>query len=497
MQAVGKFQAVARADGELAAAAVATIEAWASTKFEQDETGYSVVKRSGVEALFDKSEDEFDRNRLTTFEVLEPIPGGQLQTTARVLTSAEQVRLNCTLSIGAEGGLAPPQIELHAPRFIREIIGTEGRWQFSPNVENLISRFINIGRDDVDQFLSLLQSRLRRLPLIVVSEFDGRTIAGDMHTRAAADLCGLGHTCRLSEEASWEITRRLGREWSTYNGAVRLFWPFRANSENPWNHPLWTYDWLTRRGESEQEIRDWLRRQLRDRLLDASTFLADDPAFGVFARGLERTRRDQAHRTAAPVPDHAAEEIRALRVELDAKDEEIETLRNNVEALTIALRSQHAPSADQAQVEQAPPTTVADALAAARRAYSGRVAFGENLDEQIAELNPGAGPPEKVLRYLSSLADLSSALEAGSLGRSVPTWLQEAGVDASGESETTKKNRDSQRARTFRFGSEEIYCEYHAKPSDGVSPDKCVRIYFAVADTAPRVRVGYIGRHFD
>lgn len=282
-----------------------------------------------------------------------------------------------------------------------------------------------------------------------------------------------------------------------YNGAVRLFWPFRANSENPRNHPLWTFDALTRHGDSEHEIRDWLRGQLRERLLDASTFLADSPAFSAFARELDQTKREQARRQNTSVPEASIDEVQALKRELEAKDGEIETLRNNVEALTIALRSHPAASADHAQPEEPPPATVADALSTARRMYAGRIAFGENLDEQIEGLNSGAGPPEKVLRYLGSLANLSAALEAGPIGRSVPIWLRDVGVETSVESETIKRSRDARRNRTFRFGDGEFHCEYHSKPNDGVSPDQCVRIYFAVNESAPFVRIGYIGRHFD
>ena len=76
-------------------------------------------------------------------------------------------------------------------------------------------------------------------------------------------------------------------------------------------------------------------------------------------------------------------------------------------------------------------------------------------------------------------------------------WLRDNGVDCSGESETIKNKKEARRRRTFRIGGEALYCEYHAKPSDGVSPDACARIYFAVSTHAPRIRVGYIGRHPD
>ncbi len=496
MQVVAKFQAVAPSNSDLVDRIIAQLDQWKSRKFLQHEDGSAVVRHSGVAALEDRVEAELNGAKLNSYEVLEPIVGGHLQTHVQFLVEPDTIHFNCTLSISADGGLAPPEIDLHAPRFVREIYKLDPSWRFSSNSEYIVPRYITVGVGDVETFLNLLHSRQRRLPLVAISEFEGRTIAGDLHERAASDLSGLGHTCRLSRDASWAITNQLGKEWSVYNGAVRLFWPFRANGEHPQNHRLWTFDALTRRGENEIEIRDWLRRQLRERLMEASGFLSDDPAFRIFEKNLERSKWDEARSRGVHKEPALQQEIESLRAALDARDTEIETLRSNVEALTIALRSQTSP-ADQGSVEAVPPATVEDAIAHGRLLYAGRLAFGDEIDNQAAELNPGAGPPEKVLRYLATLADLSGALEMGPIGKSAPIWLRDANVDASGESETVKKSRAARLQRTFRFGGEGLYCEFHAKPSDGVSPDQCVRIYFTLSDQAPRVRVGYIGRHFD
>jgi hypothetical protein len=496
MQVVGKIQAVAATRDGLADEIGKTIEQWAGRKFDEDESGNSIVRRSGVAAIFDKRVEAFDTSKLIRFDVLEPIPGGQLQTQVRVLNSPEFTQINCTLSMGGDGSLAPLQIDLYAPQFIRKIIGLGANWEFSKDTDRLVPQFINVGESDIEVFLRLLRSPHRRLPLVVVSEFEGRTIAGDLHLKAASDLCGLGHTCRISREASWAMTTQLDREWSVYNGAVRLFWPFLANREIPRNHPLWTYDWLTRRGDTEPEIRDWLRRQLRERLFEASTFLADNPAFATFERGLDRARRDEARKIHGSPDDALKAQVQALQTELREREKEIETLQSNFDALTIALRSQ-APAFEAAEDDDLPAESVAEAVEVARRKFAGRLAFADDIADQLKSLNTGAGPPEKIFRYLRTLADLSSSLETGPIGNSIPNWLREAGVEASGESETVKKSRDAKRQRTFRIGGDDIYCEFHAKPTDGVPPDLCVRIYFALSDDAPRVRVGYVGRHFD
>ena len=98
---------------------------------------------------------------------------------------------------------------------------------------------------------------------------------------------------------------------------------------------------------------------------------------------------------------------------------------------------------------------------------------------------------------LRTLGDLAQALSKGPLGRSVPIWVRDENVECSGESETVKRSGAAKRRRTFTIDGERLYGEFHAKPSDGLSPDFYVRIYFAVTEQAPRIRVGYVGRHFD
>lgn len=492
MQVVGKIQAVAPGRADAFPFVMSALQNWADGKFAPAEDGGSIIQRSGAAAMTDRRHEAVDDQTWSSFEVLEPVNGGELLTAARVLATPAGLHFSCTLSLGVHGGLAPPNVDLFTPRFVREVVGLNVDWHSSLDGEHLLSTFARIGSADVDTFLDLLQSSQRRLPLILVSELDGRTLAGDLHTRLASDVCGLAHVCRIDQAAAWAVTQRLDKEWSCYNGAVRLFWPFRGNRERPRNHPLWTRDRLTVRSEDEAEARDRLRRELRTRLLDASSFVPDDPAFRRFA-----TLRDRA---AVPAVDTLPGEgltrrIQELEAELEARDAEIATLHDNLAALNLALRSQS--MAEDPAADEAPPTTVKEALEIARRKWEGVLLFGESVDDQAAGLSAEAGPPEKVLRYFEALADLATTRSQGALGGTVPAWLREQGVTASIESETIRNNRDAMRRRTFTVAGEEIAFELHAKPNDGVPPDQCVRIYFDVRDEPPHVRIGYVGRHFE
>jgi hypothetical protein len=499
MRLVAKFQFTTPSENDaVAQLANDILDKWSGSKFDKKDDGSVVIRQSGSPAVFERSSDEIDGKRRDTFTILEPVDGGDLQTDIDVLVDVRRTAFRCRISLASDSGIIPTGVSLRPPRFVREIVGLGMPWTIGVDGERVFAQHFAVDVEEVPQLEELMFAPQRRLPIVMVSELDGETLAGDVQERIGQDLCGLAHTVRLSHEAAWELTRSRGREWSCYNGAIRLFWPLRSNSHDYRAHPLWTHDNLMRMGTTVQ-ARDRLRGIIGGRILEASTFVADDIAFHDFEVAKLRRAADQVRAVAMgdgdmkALADAYAEENDALRARVDAQDKEIATLQGNIEALTIALRS--ASSADEAEPNEAPPQTIREAVAAARNKLRGRVVIASETDADIEELNPSAGPPDKILRYLLTLGDLADALSAGPLGQSVPIWLRERNVECSVDSETFKVSEKGKRFRTRVIEGETVECEFHAKPSEGVSPDLCARIYFATATNAPFVKVGYIGRH--
>lgn len=473
---------------------------WRHSKFETTPDERLIIRHSGGEAQADQRCEHAGDDQLESWCFLEAIAGGNLQTDIDLLTSPTRTTFRCVLRLGSDAGVSPPNVSLRAPRFVRDIISLPGEWTLGRDGERLFARNFAIEAEDLPMLEELMVSPIRRLPIVIVSEHGGETLAGDLHERLGQDLCGLAHVVRLSTDASWALTQSRGKEWSCYNGAVRLLWPFQANGDNPRAHPLWTFDQLQYRFDRAVDAREHLREQLARRILEASTFVSDDPAFDAFSVARQRAAADQARVEASEDGGdlrHLAEMVQAdnaqLRSEADARREELDALRRQVEQLTLALRSSQASVAS--LDESAPPTTVREAVDTARRELDGRVAIASETDKDIDDLNQTAGPPDKVLRHLRTLGDLADSLARGSIGRSVPTWLKERGVDCSGDSETSKASKEGKRFRTRQVNGESVECDFHTKPADATSPDMCARIYFAVATTAPYVKVGYVGRH--
>lgn len=499
MRLVAKFQFTTKSEGDSVAQAVNNVlDTWSGRKFDKKGDGSVVIRHSGASAVFERFADEIEGQRRSTFTILEPIEGGDLQTDIDVLVDTQRTAFRCRISVATDGGIIPTDFPLRSPRFVREIVGLGMPWTIGVAGEHVFAQSFPIDVEDVPKLEELMFASQRRLPIIIVSELDGETLAGDIQERLSQDLCGLAHTVRLSHEASWELTCNRGKEWSCYNGAVRLLWPIRSNNHDHRAHPLWTPDNLLR-SDTPVQARDRLRGIIGGRILEASTFVADDPVFHDFEVAKLRRAADQVRAAAEgdgdmqALADAYATENDALRARVDAQDEEIAILQGNIEALNIALRS--APSSGEAEADEAPPQTVVEAVALARAKLRGRVLIASETDADVADLNPSAGPPDKILRYLLALGDLADAISEGPLGLSVPIWLRDYNVECSGDSETAKTSEKGKRFRNRIVEGESVVCEFHAKPVDHVSPDLCTRIYFAVGTEAPFVKVGYIGRH--
>lgn len=502
MRVVAKFQLTTPVGGhDIGAHVAATLEKWSSRKFAKNDQGELVIRHSGASAAFETTSATVDADKVERWTMLEPIEGGNLQTEVHIYSGEHRTAFRCVLSAGSDGGLAPARLPLRAPRFVRDIVALPHLWTVGQGSERVFAQSFQVDADDIDVLEALLSSPERRLPVIVVSELSGETLAGDLHERLTNDLCGLAHTVRLTSQAAWELTNRLGKEWSCYNGAVRLFWPFRSNAFDFRNHPLWTLDQIMSRAESEIAGRDYIRGVISGRVIEASTYVADDAAFHDFEVKRVRRAADSVRTVAADDGDmqaiaasYAAEND-LLRIRVDEQQKEIRDLRDNVEALLVSVYSSESVSAEAAN--ETPPQTVAEAVTAARRELAGRVAIAVETDADVEDLNPSAGPPDKILRYLRTLGDLADAFEAGPLGKSVPIWLRDHGVECSGDSETMKSSKEGKRFRNRTVNGEPVECEYHAKPVENVHPDMCARIYFAVSTEKPHIKVGYIGRHSD
>lgn len=103
--------------------------------------------------------------------------------------------------------------------------------------ESLTETVTDVGMSDAAWLDDLIHKPGRRLPIVVTSTYDGRTGEAELR-QLAVRLSGSAHLVAVNPEASWELTRILGKRMSTFNGATRIYMPNVTEDDDPHRHPL-------------------------------------------------------------------------------------------------------------------------------------------------------------------------------------------------------------------------------------------------------------------
>lgn len=505
MRSVAKFKLVhLHATAGLFDQVETSLRAWFDAKVEQDDAGAYRMRRGGRSVKATISRDDIEDSQILKVFVTEDIPGGELTTQAMLLGIATEVRFVADLGVVATG-VSRPTVALRAPRFIQDVLALGTTWQIDDARDRVFSHSFAVAGHNFEQFKELILSDERALPVVAITKIDGHTEFPTLASDLAKRVSGLAHVCVLDEDASWSLTETLGVQWSCYNGAVRIYWPGGVGRDVPFRHTLWRADRVLAKHGSVDAAQEWLNDTITRRIIEASSYTSNDQTFERLEERRANSRIEAATKRAADDADYQqlanvyAEENDTLKGRLKTLQAQLE----NAEAELSGFRARYysgTSGTDAAEAEteetEAPPSNVKEAVDRAKELFGNNLAFADNIGDSVATLSTTAGPPGKIWDYLSALNELSIALNAGNgnIGKTIPIWLRERGIECSGESETVKNSRGG--VRTFRIGGNSVPCELHLKPSDGTSPDKCVRIYFAPSQVKPHIGVGYVGRHF-
>ena len=403
--------------------------------------------------------------------------------------------------VGTGSGLVTPiSAPIRLSRYWKNIIDLDYSWRIAPGADRIFGKDFAVSPGNIEEFLDLLEAPQRRLPIVCISEFRESILPVDAPSRLADILKGLAHVCTLDEDASWTLTSSLGKEWSCFNGAARIYWPFTSPHQSPYLHPLFTQEFLFRRSGRLQPYQV-LENTLAKRIFDASCYLSEAPNFRDFDRTRLTEQLEYARSHAQDTNDYTAlEELYAkendrLESENRGLREDNNALRWENDQLGLVIRSSGGAFDENSGETGFVPQTLEEALHRAQQEFSEVLLFGDDVGDQIRAARDNAGPPDKVYRFFEELANLSRTYRDrnGNLGKTVVEWLQERGVACSGESETKRASG--------------LYCwpvqgvqrefELHLKPNEATSPDRCIRIYFDTQLPAPCVVVGFAGSKAD
>jgi hypothetical protein len=477
------------------------IDDWLSGKGEQMNEGKGIVFRDGRIAALSRSMTTSSQGDVTAIALTEPTPGGTFRTSINLAETDDTVAVAVHLEAGAPT-LAPLSVDVHCPQFIRTLLASQTPWTYK-DTQLSPAPIDYLGQSGGDSFLSLVWSTTRALPIVAISDEYGAVLHPGIVEDMARDLAGLACVARLDPAASWRITKRKGKAWSCYGGAIRIYWPNLDRHPHPLRHSLWTPRRLLYGVADTETAAGRIRSQLRRRVLGQSAFGIQEPT--EFERIRRAARQDELASLRARAEEHqdyktVAEEqfakLAGQADELDRQADEIRELKDKVASLELALQwRDHAPDIVEPE-EEPPPATVEEAVLTAMDRYEDQLVFGAAVNDGIRSLATDAGPPDKIMDYLEALAELTKIRRAGSIGNTAMGWLDERGVIGSVESETVRNSSQARAGRTWDDGcGAQRFFECHLKPSEATSPDRCVRVYFDYDAASRKTIIGWVGRH--
>ncbi len=427
----------------------------------------------------------------------------QFSTKLELANAGAEAVCTCSLSSGSTGNaIAPRSFTARCPGVLRDILKQHPGWCVGTNAVPTAPLPAFVGTKSALPLVSQILSATRTLPIIVVSRYEGFLLHPSLVEILAADVCGLGIVADIDDEAAWEMTRQIGKEWSCFNGAIRIYWPNLDRNQSPRSHPLWTSERLTYKAGDTEDAARRIRNVIRKRLFSVSTFAREQPALldrledeSVREAFQEKLRLATSAEDYQKLAEEFDQENVSLRHQLRQERENIKQLRQDLYNLQLA-RAYADADEEVKPDEETPLETVGDAVDKARRLYAMQLTFGDDVQTGVSGLAPNAGPPQKILDYLAALASMvDERREKNTLGTTVIQWLASKGVVASNESETVMRSRTEIKKRTWHDGRGPREFEMHLKPTEAAPPNRCPRIYFVWDEASAKVVIGWVGRH--
>lgn len=132
--------------------------------------------------------------------------------------------------------LSPPTFKLFRPKIIKEMAK---KFQCKSGDFKLNTDSIVIDKDNVRGLIDLMVSDKRKLPIILLST-DPYTEKPIINNFMLQDkLIGLAHVVVLHDKwASFALTDAVGKQYSCFNGAIKLYWPNFSLNCDPKKHPI-------------------------------------------------------------------------------------------------------------------------------------------------------------------------------------------------------------------------------------------------------------------
>ncbi len=364
-----------------------------------------------------------------------------------------------------------------------------------------------IRAENIENFVrDRLLSPRRRLPIVLVSRtvVSGKWLVDP--TGLADPLAGIAETYYLADKwAGFALTNELGKLYSCFNGAVRVYWPDFDVAKSPFS-PIYLPDKLNQIGS---KLTDILFRQLA--AISAFRYVTG-PVTTDAKEQLQDERRRETEELKAAATDRGDfnellelvdKENADLRKENEHLQQENESLRASLELARENFRAirESQGEAEITNVEAASDESGPQVESVEEAVLAAKETFKDTLAVQDSALESARESPfmqrKKVYQALLAMHEVCLSWRQSRRARSAMGTFE----NAFGSKGFTYKPRESMTSRgkwgeeyETTYKGQRVSIEQHLALGKG-GPDTCLRIHFCVDEDEEKFVVAHVGRH--
>jgi hypothetical protein len=352
---------------------------------------------------------------------------------------------------------------------------------------------------NAEEFLTLLESPLRRLPIIFVAPYASSQPNLVDSESLAQRIAGVAIVVRATDgDVTWKIADRLGRTLSCFDGGVRIYWPRFRTSDRPRFHPLFLGTRIDLQGP------ETVARAIERMIFGVACFrFVPSAEMKAVVRAVEEAGRANELESRKTVSGLDWEEY---ALELDGKLTESTTRLAELEAENANLKAnqnilftsrEFASSELQAdEGEDTPPASVQEAVtrgsakcrnlivlpSAAEAARNCPFLRPAEVEEALEDLNDVAADWVEQRKIKGSGGDLYQHLVSRGWGKRCSMHI----------SDTTRTKYKAN--YSFEYKNEKQLFEPHITLGSG-DPNSCASIHFILDQDEGKIVIGHVGRH--
>jgi hypothetical protein len=413
------------------------------------------------------------------------------------LYTANDTFLTLVLKIASvDYELVPTRYQLGTPRIIRTLVG---RGDAHVGEHPIAIAPHRVEPDSVDQLIELLLSKTRRHPVVVLSP-DPYSETWSVDPFVVSNyVAGVASVQVLSSKwAGFALTDEVGKQYSCYNGAVRIYWPRFSLEADPFFHRLWLPSEISEFGGSEV----FARSLLRIIAVAASFRFVEPEPLRAFRRHHDEARLAALKATNASDYDALFEEYakldtetRQLREQLEVAIRDNETLRENLSAIWSNPEEPAVTAPKAATVDDRPDlTSVHDAVAEAQQRTTHLVYLDDAFSS--AEESPFK-QPGKVYTALMAIDEVArrwaEQLAGGPKLGPRKEAFRELGFNYKEDISQTSKGKWGSEYTYIYDGKKTLFAPHITIGAKQV--DKCLSIHIFWDESKQRIVIAHVGRH--